>query len=380
MGRATRVLLSRSALLHNLKKVRQKAPKSKVLAMVKAYGYGHGFKVAEYLDTHVDGFGVAAIEEGVKLREQGITSPIVLMEGIFSPEELKRVEEYNFSLVVHCQEQIDWLYNYTAKIQPINIWLKLDTGMGRLGFNCTSKESLDSLIDIYTSLKKSHKVAELGLMSHFACADEPWHELNKKQISAFHRVKKKLPGPYSCANSAAIFNFNNETYDWVRPGIMLYGISPFADISAEELDLQPVMHVVTQLISVKLLRQGEFVGYGATWQCPEDMLVGIISLGYGDGYPRLAPNGTPFLVHGERCGLVGRVSMDMIAIDLRKCPEVSVGEQVTVWGDGLPVEEIAQHVGTIAYELVCNMPLRAPYLWQDQVNLAEGVLLAGSEQ
>ncbi|QGP55085.1 Alanine racemase, biosynthetic [Piscirickettsia salmonis] len=365
MGRATCVLLSRSALLHNLKKVREKAPNSKILAMIKAYGYGHSFEVAKYLDKKVDGFGVAAIEEAIQLREQGICSPIVLMEGVFSPEELRLVENYNFSIVIHCQEQVDWLHHHALVAKSVDVWLKLDTGMGRLGFDCTSGKCLDYLSAIYLSLKKSNKVGQLGLMSHFACADEPYHQLNSRQISAFQQVRKKFPGPYSCVNSAAIFNFSYERYDWVRPGIMLYGISPFADKNGVDLELQPVMHVVSRLISVKQLRQGESVGYGATWQCPEDMQVGILSLGYGDGYPRLAPSGTPFLVRGQRCALIGRVSMDMIAIDLRRCPDAGVGEAVTVWGQDLPVEEVARHVGTIAYELVCNMPLRAPYIWQE---------------
>lgn len=358
MSRPTACTLSAENLLHNLAVVRATAPRAKVMAMVKANAYGHGIcGVGRRLEGHVDAMGVASIDEAIMLRNTGIQSPIVLIEGVFTPEELLLASKHEFQAVFHTLAQLQWL-EATPLPSPIAAWLKLDTGMGRLGF------SPEVAGDALRVLSNSPWVRQpVGIMSHFARADEPEQEQNRRQIAAFEKFIQGHRGPKSLCNSAAIFAFPDQHYDWVRTGLSLYGGAALAGRSARDLDLKPVMTLHTQLIAVKNMKRGDSIGYGARFICPEDMPVGIMAAGYGDGYPRTARDGTPVLVAGIRCSIAGRVSMDMAALDLRPCPNVGVGTEVTLWGEDLPVEEVALTTDNINYDLLTGIQNRVKYSW-----------------
>lgn len=351
MSRATTVHLDLEALVHNLQRVRAAAPGRKVAVAVKAEAYGHGLvRVAQVLDA--DAFAVACIEEGLTLREAGVNRPILLLEGVFEAAELPLCARHDLSLAIHHPEQLRMLEHVRLE-RPVRVWLKLDTGMHRLGL------APETAPTIFQRLRESPAVApDIGWMSHLARADERDCDYTLRQLQLFEAAIADLPGERSLANSAGILGWPQTHFDWVRPGIMLYGASPFVDSLAAAEDLRPVMTFHTRLISIKRLRKGEPVGYGGTWRCPEDMDVGVAAVGYGDGYPRHAPSGTPVLINGRETPLVGRVSMDMITLDLRGHPEARIDDRVTLWGDGLPVERIAQAAGTIAYPLLCGITTR----------------------
>lgn len=359
MSRTIHAILSTENLLHNLAVIQQQAPQSKIIAMVKANAYGHGLRsVTLRLENHVASVGVASIDEALALRKAGVKMPITLMEGVFEPEELLIASCEKFHVVFHSLHQIEWLEAYPYLPLPITAWLKIDTGMGRLGFNC------DQGLEAYQRLAANKNIAQpLSCMSHFACADEPEHALNQKQIKKFIAVISVLSCPKSFCNSAAIFEFRDHHYDAVRPGLALYGVSPFETRSAEDLGLKPVMTLQTSLISVRTTRKGSTLGYGARFVCPEDMPVGIIAVGYGDGYPRSARDGTPILVNGVRCTIIGRVSMDMITIDLRACPQAKVNDQVILWGKGLGLEEVAAYTDNCPYDILTSVQSRVKFHW-----------------
>ena len=343
------------ALQHNLKQVRQYAPDKKVLAVIKANAYGHGMETAAQALASADAFAVGTMEEAQQLRVFTQDHDIVVLQGISQASDIRHCRDNNLQVVIHSEYQIA-LIEAVEKAQPIQCWLKVDTGMHRLGVQP------DQVASILQRLEKSVNVASpITVMSHMACADEPTHIENQLQMETFGDLEVDEHCPRSMANSAAIVSFPETHYDWVRPGIMLYGISPVQDRPAQELELQPVMTFKSCLIAINQLMQGDSIGYGATWQCPEDMRVGVVGLGYGDGYPRHVPSGTPVLVNGKRVPVIGRVSMDLITIDLRELPEVEVGDEVILWGDGLPIEEIAEAAETIAYELVCRLTSRVEY-------------------
>ena len=349
--RGTRVSINLTALRHNLQRVRQAAPGCRVMAAVKANGYGHGLvRVANALNDS-DGFGVACINEALQLRSAGISAPITLLEGFFHADELPLIEQHQLDLLLHHPDQIAVLEQTTFQ-QPVRVWLKIDTGMHRLG---VPPENVSSL---WQRLEQHPRLQALGQMTHLACADEPDHPATLMQLERFRRATEGLPGERAIANSAGILGWPDSHGDWVRPGIMLYGVSPFVGGRAAEHDLKPVMTLSSELIAVNTLKKDDAVGYGGTWTCPEDMPVGVVAIGYGDGYPRHAGNGTPVLVNGRRVPLVGRVSMDMICVDLRSQPDARIGDPVVLWGEGLPVEEIAEAAGTIAYELLCGITPR----------------------
>ncbi len=330
-----------SALRHNLHRARLHAPGARVMAIVKADAYGHGIQAARALDA--DAFGVACLEEALALRRAGITAPIVLLEGFLHRDELPLILEEGLSVVIHSPWQVKALRAF-SRLPPL--WLKIETGMHRLGL---APEEMRAIL--------SSLPPDTGLMTHLACADTPHHPLNAVQIGRFFEAAGHLPGPKSLANSAALMALPQARGDWVRPGLMLYGASPFPARTGDELGLKPAMTFTTRLIAVKRCRRGEAIGYGAS-PCPEDMPVGIAAAGYGDGYPRHAPPGTPVLVNGTRASLIGRVSMDMLHIDLRACPGARVGDTVCLWGEGLPVEEVARWAGTLPYELFCRLTPR----------------------
>lgn len=331
--------------------MRAAAPGRRVATAVKAEGYGHGLlRVARTLDA--DAFAVACIEEALTLREAGVDRPILLLEGVFEASELPLCARHGLAITVHHPEQVLMLER--ARLEcPLRVWLKVDSGMHRLGLQP------ETVAAIYRRLRNCPAVVpEMGLMSHLARADERDCAATLQQLQTFNAATAGLPGERSLANSAGILGWPQTHFDWVRPGIMLYGASPFVDSRAADENLRPVMTLSTRLIAINRLRQGEAVGYGGTWICPEDMDVGVAAIGYGDGYPRHAPSGTPVLVNGREAALIGRVSMDMITLDLRQHPAAQIGDSVVLWGEGLPVERIAQAAGTISYVLLCGITAR----------------------
>lgn len=360
MSRTAVAILSTENLLNNLKVIKEKAPQSKIIGMVKANAYGHGLRsVSARLEKHVDMLGVASIDEALALRKIGIQIPIVLAEGVFEPNELLVASTEGFHVVFHEEVQLQWLANLSCPL-PIQAWLKIDSGMGRLGFN------IDKAPAFYKQLSKSRQIAHpIRIMSHLACADDSKNPLNQKQIEAFNSFIKNISGvgEYSLCNSAGVFQYPGSHHNYVRPGIALYGASPILGKSAAELNLKPVMTLQTSLIGIKDMTKGAPIGYGARYQCPQDMRVGIVAFGYGDGYPRSARDGTPILVNNIRCELVGRVSMDMIAVDLTSCPNAKVGDPVILWGNGLPIEEVASFTDNVSYDLLTGVQNRVKFHW-----------------
>ena len=339
-----------AAIRHNLEVVRRFAPASKIMAAVKADAYGHGaVAVARALDR-ADAFAVACLEEALVLREAGIDRPIVLLEGILSGGEAEEAAAEHLQIVVHDHWQLLLLDALGAK--PLSVWLKLDTGMHRLGFSPTTAAALHKFV-----LARPHWHF-CGWMTHLACADELDNKFTDDQLQTFQQALGELPGERSIANSAGLIAWPGTRMDWVRPGLMLYGASPFAGKTAAELELQPAMNVDSRLIAIRDFEEGAGIGYGQTFRCPERMKIGVVAAGYADGVPRVLPTGTPVLVNGVRVPMVGRVSMDMISVDLRATPRARVGDSVRMWGDGLPVEEIAAAAGTLAYELMCGLTAR----------------------
>ena len=354
MSRPARAQVYAAALRHNLQQVRLRTPRARIMAVVKADGYGHGLAwVARTLSDNVDAFGVASMEEGIQLREAGITHPICLLEGFFSADELPLLAKHKLAPAVHEEGQLKALAHASPSLK-LSVWLKIDTGMHRLGF------APASVPDALKRLRGSSAVAEIRLMSHFARGDIPSDPESKSQIDCFLACTTGLNLESSLANSSGILVWPQSHLDWVRPGIMLYGASPLTQLSAAQLDLKPVMTLETTLIAVHSRCKGDAIGYGGDWRCPEDMPVGVAAIGYGDGYPRHATSGTPVLVNGKRVPLIGRVSMDMITLDLSTQPRAKVGDPVVLWGQGLPIEDVAKNAGTIAYELMCHVTERIP--------------------
>jgi len=347
-----------SSLKNNFKVVKFFAPDAKIVAMVKSDAYGHGYsRVVETLaNVGADAFGVARLSEAILLRKSGINKKIILMEGFFDPAELILIGKYELIVILHSQYQINEILNKKLS-KPLNVWLKIDTGMHRVGIQPESFEK------IYNSLINCINIKQVPIIiSHFACADKKNHPLTKKQLALFNKLTKKYKNEKSLANSAAIITLPEAINEWVRPGIMLYGVSPIEELTILELNLQPVMTLKTIVISVNVITKGESIGYGATYTLPHTTKIAIIALGYGDGYPRNAPAGTPILLNGKTYSIVGRVSMDMISIDIGN-DEVHIGDEVILWGAGLPIETVAKHVGTIPYELLCGLTNRVKRIY-----------------
>jgi len=343
--RSASIQIDGEALRHNLGRVKAYAPSSKVMAVIKANAYGHDvLTAAAYLDA-ADAFAVAMPAEAVALRRAGVSRPLVVLQGFATQDELSVCVEHNLQPVVHQQWQAELLYS--ASRFSLDVWLKIDTGMHRLGV------SLEAVDQVYQMLKSSAVVHDIRFMSHFANADDPGHSLNNMQLERFVNVVSEHDAERSIANSAAIVSNANSHLEWVRPGIMLYGTSPLLERSAEELDLKPVMQFESRLAAIQHVRKGEAIGYGSTWQCPEDMPVGVVAAGYGDGYPRHAPSGTPVWINQHLCPSVGRVSMDSICVDLRGV-DARHGDRVVLWGRELSVDVVARHAATISYEILCH--------------------------
>lgn len=352
MSRPARLRIDVKALQHNYARVKAYAPDSAVLAMLKANAYGHGYlPIAKGLPA-ADAFGVACLEEAVILRNGGISQPIVLMEGVFEFAELLEAADHKCTLVIHCLQQIDMLEKLRVDYQ-FPVWLKVNTGMHRLGVSEAEMEIAIRRLEALQSVKKP-----VGLMTHFAEAEVADGLITKHQIDLFKRYTAKHTGPVTLANSAAIMAWKEVHADWVRPGLMLYGASPFPGTTGADYDLQPVMTATSRLIEVYPIQKGARVGYGSTWEAPENLMLGIVGFGYGDGYPQFTSNNMPVLVNGVECELAGRVSMDMLAVDLRRCPDASIGDEVILWGRGLPVEKLAKHANTSAYEVLTRVTNR----------------------
>jgi alanine racemase len=302
---------------------------------------------------------VARVAEAVELRELGVEKPIMVMGGGYGQDDMELAQRYGLKMGIHHRAQLDLLQRSGPR-QGLDCFIKVDSGMHRLGFQP------EQMAEAVTRLKQCGLLTDPPLlMTHMACADDPADPTTDLQWGRFSPLVKQYGARFSAANSAVVMSRPEMHGHWVRPGIMLYGVSPFVDSHGPDVGLRPVMTLESRLISVKRLSQGEAVGYGATWRAPHEMRLGVVAVGYGDGYPRHAPSGTPVLVNGQRLPLVGRVSMDMITVDLSQQPEAQVGDPVILWGEGLPAEEIAEAAGTIAYQLFCNVTRRVDFYTLD---------------
>lgn len=363
-------IIDSQALMNNFQQIKRLAPHSKIVAVLKANGYGHGLaRIAKLLvqkQIAVDALGVARIDEALALRAAGIVQPIVLLEGVFSAEDLAIVAVNDLQVVVHNHQQLTAILHANPQQlleKKLKVWLKIDTGMHRLGI------APQEFSRFYQQLKQSNNVAEpIVLMSHLACADDQQNNSTSTQLALFAEITSAINEPKSCANSAGICIWPQSHYHWVRPGLMLYGVSPLAFKTADfshfkpQLNLAPVMTLQASVIAIQKIKAGDFVGYGNNWQSSQDTHIGVIAIGYGDGYPRHAENGTPVLLNNRIVPLVGRVSMDMITVDLGNNNQDKLGDIATLWGNGLPVEVIANHASTIPYELLCNIKPRVRFI------------------
>ena len=351
MPRPIQAHINLSALENNLRMVRRTAPSARIMAVIKADGYGHGMlHVAEALSAS-DGFALLDIQDAMRLREAGFRQPVLMLEGFFGAEELALICEYNLTCVIHSTWQIALLDAY-PKNAGLDVWLKVNSGMNRLGF------APGEVAQAMEQLRRHRAVREITLMTHFANADEARGVA--EPLALFNGIAAPYRVARSLANSAALLRYPETHGDWVRPGLMLYGASPFADASAQQFGLKPTMTLSSRIIAVQDLRAGDEIGYGALFRAEHAMRVGIVACGYADGYPRHAPNGTPILVDGQRTQTLGRVSMDMLYADLSKLPQADVGSRVVLWGEGMPIEEVARAAGTASYELMCALTARVP--------------------
>ena len=355
--RPAKARINLEAIQHNLRLAKAHAGTANVLAVIKADAYGHGLEaVAKFLQQDTDEFGVASIDDVIRLRNIGIQHAITCLSGFYHQDELSLFVQHNATAVVYDESQLENLRTFPNEKGTLKVWLKIDTGMGRLGFHITDVER------IVAELYQLKGVELLGILTHFANSDVPEDNKNQQQLDLFINTIIQLKSAYSdlkfsTSNSAATLSRTDCMFDLIRPGIMLYGVSPIIDQTAEDLDLSPAMTFESELISVREVKKDSTVGYGCKWRAPNDIQVGVVAVGYGDGYPRHAPTGTPVLVNGQRTQLIGRVSMDLISIDLSQM-NAKVGDKVTLWGEGLPIEEIAASAGTISYELLCGVTNR----------------------
>lgn len=340
-----------NAIEKNYALAKKCAPNSKVMAIIKANAYGHGlFEVANTL-SYADAFGVATPSEAIALRKAGVKNRILVLEGFLTAEELSSIQEAQCDTVVHSEFQVE-LLKKTETSNPIGIWLKVDSGMHRLGIKPHVVETLRAQIAEHPTCK------ELVLMTHLASSEELASDTTAKQLETFQTCTELSQHPSSTANSAAILSRPETHGDWVRAGIMLYGASPLEAHGDDHCGLTAAMEVTAPIIAIRDCEKGDAIGYGGRYTCPTDMRIGVVAIGYGDGYPRHAKDGTPVLINGDRVPMVGRVSMDMITVDLTDCKNAAVGDHALLWGKALPVEEVAQSADTISYELLCQIQSR----------------------
>ena len=350
MPRPIRATISAGALAHNLRVARQHAGATKLWAVLKANAYGHGLERAARALGAAEGFAVLDFQEAARLRAAGVSKPILMLEGFFKPTDLPLLTQHRLTPVVHSAEQVEMLSRARLPSE-VEVYLKVNSGMNRLGFD------LDGVRPAYNTLRMHPQVKSVTLMTHFADADGGGI---REQLAWFQELTGPFDAPRSLANSAALLRYPESRGDWARPGIMLYGCSPFADQLAQALDLRPAMTLASEIIATQNLSPGERIGYGFAYTAVGEMRIGVVACGYADGYPRHAPTGTPILVNGQRTRIVGRVSMDMICADISYLPQAGVGTPVTLWGDGLPCDEVASAAGTLSYELLCRLAQRVP--------------------
>ncbi|MCC6533501.1 MAG: alanine racemase [Burkholderiales bacterium] len=351
MPRPIQASIDLAALRNNLAVARRAAPHARTFAVIKANAYGHGLMRSARAFAAADGFAILEIDNAVRLREAGYRQPILLLEGVFDCHELRAAAEHGFACAIHDPEQLGLLKALPGGAR-IDVFVKLNTGMNRLGIVPRMLQG------VMAALRAEAQVRSLTLMTHFACADDD--RGIGEQWQRFGSATREYRLPCSAANSAAILRHPQAHGDWIRPGIMLYGASPFAGVSAAALGLLPAMTLTSQLIGLQELSPGDAVGYGATFVAQRPMRIGIVACGYADGYPRHAPTGTPVLVAGVRTGTLGRISMDMLCVDLTGIPQADRGSPVTLWGEGLPADEVASAAGTVSYELFCALAARVP--------------------
>lgn len=350
--RQTHITIDRKALHSNFNRVRQLAPNAKIVSMVKANAYGHGIAACLPALKDTDSFGVACLDEALEIRKLGYQQPITLIEGVFDPTELDTAIEYSCECMIHQQQQLEWLLSAKKEYQEkkLKVWVKLNAGMNRLGFQATE------IVPIIHQLKSEGFTCILTM--HFANADIENHPLNQIQKEIFLSVKDAChPVLASCCNSAAILKWKDLHFDYVRPGIMLYGASPFAGVYVPELNLKPVMTFKANIISINHVKKNECIGYGSTFIAPQDMKVGIVGVGYGDGYPRAYLTQNYVYLSQQLSPLIGRVSMDMMAIDLSNTHS-KIGDSVELWGKNRLIDHVAEANGTIGYELLCRLTPR----------------------
>ncbi|MGH8725210.1 MAG: alanine racemase [Burkholderiales bacterium] len=352
MPRPIRAAISAAALAQNLTVAKRHAEAAKVWAVIKANAYGHGLERAARALEAADGFAVLDFQEAARLRVAGVTKPILMLEGFFKPADLPLAHQYGLTPVIHNPEQVEMLKR-TALAGEIDLYVKVNSGMNRLGFG------VESLRPAYNALRMHRQVRNLTLMTHFADADGAAGI--KAQLDWFNELTRPFEEQQrSLANSAALLRFPEARGDWVRPGIMLYGGSPFADRSAEQLGLKAAMTLTSEIVATQHLQPGERIGYGFSYEAVGELTIGVVACGYADGYPRHAPTGTPVLVNGKRTRIVGRVSMDLLTVDISDIPEAYIGTPVTLWGEGLSADEVAAASGTVSYELLCKLTARVP--------------------
>ncbi len=346
--RPARALIDLEALRHNYRLARE-VTGAKALAVVKADAYGHGaVRCAQALESETNGFAVACIEEALQLRAAGIRKPILLLEGFFEADELELIQEHDFWTVVHSGWQLEAIETASLR-KPLTVWLKLDSGMHRVGLHPAEYR------DAWQRLQASGKVEKIVLMSHFARADELDCASSAEQVAVFEQARAGLEAEISLRNSPAVLGWPQVPSDWVRPGIMLYGATPFEQAHSLAEKLKPVMTLESKIISVRELPAGQPVGYGAKFVTERPTRVGVVAMGYADGYPRHAPTGTPVSIDGQPSRLVGRVSMDMLTVDLTDLPNAGLGSRVELWGKEVLASEVAIHAGTIPYQIFCNL-------------------------
>ncbi|BAN51241.1 alanine racemase [Metapseudomonas resinovorans] len=353
--RPARALIDLEALRHNYRLARE-VTGAKALAVVKADAYGHGaVRCAQALESEANGFAVACIEEALELRAAGITKPILLLEGFFEADELALIQEHDFWTVVHSSWQLEAIERASIA-KPLTVWLKLDSGMHRVGLHPAEYR------DAWQRLMASGKVAKIVLMSHFARADEPDCTASVEQVAVFEQARAGLTAEVSLRNSPAVLGWPQVPSDWVRPGIMLYGATPFEVAMPLAERLKPVMTLESKIISVRELPAGQPVGYGAKFVTERPTRVGVVAMGYADGYPRHAPTGTPVSIDGQPSRLIGRVSMDMLTVDLTGLPNAGLGSRVELWGNEVLASDVAACAGTIPYQIFCNLR-RVPLIY-----------------
>lgn len=358
MPRPTRALVDLDALRRNYERAAALAAPAKAVAVVKANAYGHGLvPVAQTLASLAPMYAVALLEEAQVLRAAVPDKPVLLMQGVHDAADWPLCGANNFIAVLHCPEQLEALKSAVLRT-PTVLWIKLNTGMNRLGFRPAELKA------VLTALAKIPQVTVEGLMTHFASADDPDSEQTLAQVEVMERLRETYPGlTLSAANSAAHYTTRAGAFDWTRPGIMLYSGAPLLGRTGQDLGLDAVMTLESRLIAVRHLEAGEFVGYGAAWRASQATRMGIIAIGYGDGYPRHTPAGTPVMIRGKRMPLIGRVSMDMLAVDLGALPEAQTGDLVELWGPNISVDEVARAAGTISYDLLTGVTARVPRVY-----------------